>query len=210
MIMSIIADLEKKEQNVEKIANKIIKNNELLDNVFETSLSKKASIKYKSFKVLTYLSEKQPNLLYPSWDFFVKLLDNKNTFLRSIGARIIANLTTIDEDNKFEKIFNKYYSLLNDKSMINSANVVTYSSIIARAKPQLQNKITDKLISIDKTHHGYECKNIIKGKAIQTFEEYFNEFEDKKRIISFVRNERNNSRTATSKKAEKFLKKWDK
>ena len=202
--------IEKKNVDAESIAKKVVKDERLLDDLLEGVSSEKAVIKYKSLKVLMLVSEQQPKMLYPEWDFFVKLLDDDNTFLRVIGATIIANLTRVDTKNKFEKIFNKYYSLLEDESMINAANIAGRSGIIARAKPHLQGKITNKLLDIDKTHHSSECKNIIKGKAILSFEEYIGEVKDKKKIIQFVRNELQNTRPATRKKAEKFLKRWEK
>ncbi len=202
--------IERKGVDAESIAKKVVKDERLLDDLLEGVSSEKAVIKYKSLKVLMLVSEQQPKMLYPEWDFFVKLLDDDNTFLRVIGATIIANLTRVDTKNKFEKIFNKYYSLLEDESMINAANIAGRSGIIARAKPHLQGKITNKLLDIDKTHHSSECKNIIKGKAILSFEEYIGEVKDKKKIIQFVRNELQNTRPATRKKAEKFLKRWEK
>jgi hypothetical protein len=205
----MLPDISKKNVSVESIANKVVKDRKLLDALFENVSSDKAVIKYKSLKVLMLLSEQQPSILYPEWDFFVRLLDNENTFLRTIGANTIANLTKIDNKNKFEKIFDKYYSLLEDESMINAANIAGRSGIIAKSKPNLQNKITDKLLNIDKTHHSSECKNIIKGKAILSFGEYIGEFEDKEKIIQFVKKELKNTRSATRKKAEKILKKWE-
>ena len=137
-------------------------------------------------------------------------MDNDNTFIKAIALAIIANLTKVDSHNKFDDIFNKYYALLNDESMITAANIASYSGIIARAKPMLQTKVTNQLINIDKTRHSPECKNIIKGKAILSFNEYFEESLDKKKIIGFVKAELKNRRPATKKKAERFLKKWDK
>ncbi len=202
--------IERKGVDAESIAKKVVKDERLLDDLLEGASSEKAVIKYKSLKALMLVSEQQPKMLYPEWDFFVKLLDDDNTFLRVIGATIIANLTRVDTKNKFEKIFNKYYSLLEDESMINTANIAGRSGIIAKEKPHLQSKITNKLLAIDKTHHDSECKNLIKGKAILSFDEYIDEFKDKKKIIQFVRNELQNTRPATRKKAEKFLKKWEK
>jgi len=206
----MLEDIDKKSVSVESIAKKVVNDKKLLDDLKENASSDNAAIKYKSLKVLMYLGEQQPNILYPEWDFFVKLLDSGNTFLRTIGSTVIANLTRVDTENKFENIFDKYYSLLEDESMINAANIAGYSGIIAKAKPHLQNKITDKLIDIDNTRHSSECKNIIKGKAILSFYEYIGEVEDKTKIIQFVKNELKNPRSATKKKAEKFLKKWEK
>jgi hypothetical protein len=206
----MLQNFEKKNVSVESIVKRVIKDNNLIDNLLEFTSSEKATIKYKSLKVLTLLSEQNSKLLYSKWDFFVNLLDNENTFLRTIGATIIANLTIVDKDQKFENIFDKYYNLLEDKSMINAANIAQRSGIIAKAKPHLQDEITNKLLNIDKTHHSTECKNIIKGKAILSFEEYFEEYKNKEKIIQFVQKELKNTRSATRKKAEKFIRKWDK
>ena len=43
--------------------------------------------------------------------FFVNLLSSDNTYHKLSAIRIIANLTKIDTENKFEKIFNRYYDL---------------------------------------------------------------------------------------------------
>ena len=206
----MLQNFEKKNVSVESIVKRVIKDNNLIDNLIEFSSSEKATIKYKSLKVLTLLSEQNSKLLYSKWDFFVNLLDNENTFLRTIGATIIANLTIVDKDQKFENIFDKYYNLLEDKSMINAANIAQRSGIIAKAKPHLQDEITNKLLNIDKTHHSTECKNIIKGKAILSFEEYFEEYKNKEKIIQFAQKEFKNTRSATRKKAEKLIRKWDK
>jgi hypothetical protein len=147
-------------------------------------------------------------VIYHKWDDFVKLLKSENTFMKSIGITIIANLTRVDTKNKFEKIFERFYRLLDDDSMITASNIAGLSGVIAQAKPKLQTKITNRLINIDSTHHSLECKNIIKGKAILSFDEYFEETRNKKRILEFVKVELKNSRPATKKKAEKFVKKW--
>jgi hypothetical protein len=204
----MLLDISKKSISVESIANKIIKENKLIDDLIDNSASDKAAVKYKCLKVLTLLSEQKPSILYPEWNFFVKLLDNKNSFLRTIGVTIIANLTNIDTENKFENIFEKYYSLLEDKSMINAANVAVRSGIIAKAKPHLQDKITNKLLDIDKTHHSSECKNIIKGKAILSFDEYIDEFDDKEKIIQFVKKELKIPDQLLEKRQKNFLKSW--
>jgi len=68
--------------------------------------------------------------------------------------------------------------------MINAANVAEHSGIIAKEKPYLQSIIINKIFDIDKTHHSSECKNIIRGKVIQSFYEHFSFFKDKEKIIN--------------------------
>jgi hypothetical protein len=170
--------------------------------------SDKARIKYGSAKVLRIIGERSPQALYPKWNFFAKMLDSTNTFLKCDGVFILGHLTRVDSENKIQHLFDKLYSLLDDESMITAANLIGVSAIIAKAKPELQTRITNKLLSIDGTHHGSECKNVLKGHAIVALETYFEDAKDKKRILDFMRAELKNTRPSTRGKAEKFLKKW--
>jgi hypothetical protein len=200
--------IEKKNVNVESIAKKASKDKKLLIEVVKGLTSDKPPIKYKCGKALMILSKENPKVIYPKWDDFIKLLKSDNTFMKSIGINIIANLTRVDTKNKFDKIFDRFYRLLDDESMITASNIAGLSGVIALAKPKLQTKITNRLMSIDKTHHSLECRNIIKGKVILSFGEYFKDTRNKKNIMEFVKGELKNTRPATKKKAEKFVKKW--
>ncbi|UCG67986.1 MAG: hypothetical protein JSV09_09095 [Thermoplasmata archaeon] len=201
--------IEKKSVTAESLAKRIAKDKKLLSEVIGGLSSDSPQVKYKCGKALKILSEENPKILYPKWANIAKLLKSDNTFMRGIGIQIISNLTRVDSKNKFEGMFDDFYGLLNDPSMICATNVAGLSGRIALAKPKLQTRITNRLVAIDKTHHGQECKNIIKGKAILSFGEYFDEAKDKKKIIGFVKKETKNRRPATRKKAEKFLKKHD-
>jgi hypothetical protein len=200
--------IKKKAAGVESTARRIAKEKGLLSRMIDGITSEKPQIKYKSGKILMTLSEQNPRMLYSEWDHFANLLDSENTFMKSIGIRILSNLTRVDTKNKFDKIFNKFYGLLNDESMVTAANLVDHSGMIAKAKPKLQSRITKRLLGIDGTDHGRECKNILKGKAILSFGEYFEEARNKKKIIDFVTGQLQNTRPATRKKAKKFLKEW--
>jgi hypothetical protein len=200
--------IEKKNVTAESLAKKVPKDKKLLNEVIAGLTSDKPQIRYKCGKVLMILSKENPKVIYPKWDEFVKLLKNDNTFMKSIGITIIANLTRVDNKNRFDKIFDRFYGLLDDDSMITASNIAGLSGMIAQAKPKLQTKITNRLMNIDKTHHSLECRNIIKGKVILSFDEYFEETRNKKKIIEYVKGELENSRPATKRKAEKFIKKW--
>ncbi len=55
-----------------------------------------------------------------------------------------------------------------------------------------------------------ECRNILIGKTINTFDSFYEEIKDKEAVASFVKQQLDNTRNATKNKAEKFLKKWGK
>jgi len=205
----MLPELSEKNVYYKSIAKKALKDEKVLSELLENITSKKETIRYNSFKVLLHLSEKHAEVLYPKWDLFADLLSSDNTYHKFDAIYFIANLTRVDTGNRFEKIFNKYYSLLNDKSMIPAAHLAGNSGKIAKAKPHLEEKITNKLLSIDKTHHIQERKDLIKGYAIESFSEYFEEAKNKKKIIVFVKNQLKSKSPRTRKKAKEFVEKWD-
>lgn len=198
-------NLNNKNINIVNIAKKALKDGKILSGLLEGILSKNEIIRSNCFKVLMLLSEEHPLLLYSKWDYFVELLDSDNAFLKFMAVQLIANLTNIDKENKFNKIFNKYYDLLND-SVIVAGHITANSGKIARAKPELQIKITNKLLNIDKTSQKH--KDLIKSGAIESFSEYFNESKERKKIIEFVKKQLNCESPKTRKTAKKFLKEW--
>jgi hypothetical protein len=167
--------------------------------------SKDDKERYGSFEVLLRLSEEKPESLYPHWDFLADMLDSDNAYWKLIAVRLIANLTRADSENRFEKIFDRYYNLLSD-SVIIAGHITANSGKIARAKPKLQAEITNRLLNIDKTTQKH--KDLIKAGAIASFGEYFAESKDKERIVEFVRQQLDGESPKTRKIAREFLKKW--
>ncbi len=192
--------------DTERLAKEAVKDRKLLSELLEGLLSKKDETRYSSFKVLLLVSEEYPEVLYPEWDFFADLIDSDNAYHKLIAVRIIANLTRADTENKFEGTFDKYYDLLND-SVIVAGHLTANSGKIAKAKPRLQTEITDKLLNIDKTKQKH--KDLIKAGAIEAFDEYFEEAENKQKILEFVKEQLNCESPKTRKKAKVFLKKRD-
>jgi hypothetical protein len=180
-------------------------NEKPITELLEALKSKDDTERYGSFEVLLRLSEEKPAALYPHWDFLAEMLDSKNAYWKLIAVRLIANLVRADSENKFKKIFDKYYNLLND-SVIIAGHITANSGKIARAKPGLQADITNRLLNIDKTTQKH--KDLIKAGAIESFGEYFSESKDKERIIEFVRRQLDGESPKTRKIAKEFLEKW--
>jgi len=205
-------ELEKEETKAEDEAENVMKDPNLLPEIFDGISSENPSVKFKSAKILRIISERNPQILYSRMDFFVNLLDSENNILKWIAIDVIGNLTPVDSENKFDKMFKKYYSFLSDESMITISHVLDDSGKIAKAKPHLTKKITNELLKIERaapsTHITQECKNILLGKAILAFGMYYDKIENKDEVISFVKRQLHNTRNATKTKAEKFLKKF--
>jgi len=204
-------ELAKKETTAEEVARSVIDNPALLSQIFDGVSSENPRIKFKCAKALRTISEEHPELLYPTIDFFIDLLDNDNNILKWTAIDIVGNLTSVDSANKFDRIFKKYYGFLSDDSMITVAHIVDNSGKIAKAKPHLASAITGELLQIEqipiKPRLTQECKNILLGKVIVAFGAYFDQITDKNSVISFVRRQLHNTRNSTKVKAERFLRK---
>ena len=175
--------------------------------------SPKAAVRYGCASVLMDLSRDHPESLYPYYSYFEELLDSKYRILTWSALAILANLASVDVDKRFDAIFSKYYSLLNDGYMVTVANVVGNSGKIALAKPYLSQRIADELLKVDKIsitpHLTEECKRVIAGAAIESFDVFFKQVKNRGEILEFVKSQLNSPRASLRVKAERFIKKWD-
>ena len=213
MESKLLQKLVNKTMTKQQLLEKVKQNYDLIPEILGGISSPKPAIRYGCAKVLMDLSEEEPEKLYSYMDFFIKMLGSKYRILTWNAIITIANLTKVDTEKKFDSIFDKYYSYLNDEYMVTVANVVGNSGKIALAKPYLTQEITDKLLKVENIsitpHLSGECKRVITGHAIKTFDMFFPQIEQKDKVISFVKKHLNSSRKPLRIESENFLKKWD-
>jgi len=214
MESKLLQKLANKTITKEELFQKVKHDFDLLPEVIHGVSSPKAAIRYGCAKVLMNLSEKHPEKLYPYMDFFTTLLDSKYRILTWNAMAIIANLARVDKDKKFDAIFDKYYSFMNDSYMVTVANVVGHSSKIAVAKPYLIQKITNELLKVENLtttpHLTEECKRVIAEKTIESFDKFFDQVKTKDKVISFAKKNLYSPRETLSRAVENFIAKWDK
>ncbi|MFB0534155.1 MAG: hypothetical protein ACETWR_04130 [Anaerolineae bacterium] len=194
---------DKEHPNLQKAMQLALADEKILKGILDGIVSKDEVYRYNCFKVLVQISESQPLVLYPEWDYFIALLDSSNAYHRSIAVQILANLTPADAQYRFEAIFDRYFDLLDDEKIIVTRSLVQSAGTIARAKPSLQARIVERLLGIDETHHKH--KDLIKGDAIQSFQVFFEDYPDKERILGFVEQQLQCSSPKTRKTAKAFL-----
>jgi hypothetical protein len=201
-----------KRMTKEELLNRVKRDFSLIPLLLKGVDHPKAAVRYGCSKVLMDLSEEHPEKLYPHFDFFVNLLNSKYRILTWNALAIIANLTQVDTDNKFDRIFDRYYSFLDDDYMVTVANAVGNSGKIAQAKPHLIPKITDELLKVQDIsttpHLTDECRRVIAQHAIKTFDLFFDRIDRKERVISFVKLHLDSPRKKLRTAAERFLEKW--
>jgi hypothetical protein len=210
-LLNLIAE---KTLNKEELHKKVEQDFSLIPILIEGVSSSKPTARYSCGKVLMDLSEKYPQKLYPYMDEFIKLLDSKYRILTWNAMFIIANLAQVDDKQKFDTIFDKYFSFLNNEYMVTVANVVVNSVKIALAKPYMMGKITKELLKVENIsitpHLTEECRRVIIEKAIQSFNRLFGRLENESKfeVYDFVKRQLDSPRDTLRKEARTFVDKW--
>jgi hypothetical protein len=197
-------NLDAKKVDIEELAQKVLYNDDLLEKLMEGILSKNNIIRGNSFKTLEIVSEENPEFLYVKWDYFVEMLKSKNNYHKYIAIYILANLTAVDPENKFETIFNDYYGILGGSKAMTASHVALNSSKIALNKPKLQERVIEMLLNIDKIHQGKQTE-MIKAHSIESLQKIYPEIENKEKVKKFVEEQLESSSPKTRKAAAVFM-----
>ena len=171
--------------------------------------SPEARTKYGSAKQLRHLSEQDPGLLYPRFDFFAQLMSGEARILRWDSSRILAHLARVDSEGRIDKLLDRFLAPIAGHEMIGAANAIQGAADIALAKPHPADRIAREIVRVRHAHYATpECRNIAAGHAIQALDRFFEHIQKKAPVLAFVESQLNNPRPATRKKAEKFWAKW--
>ncbi|MHC4166133.1 MAG: hypothetical protein ACYSWQ_04180 [Planctomycetota bacterium] len=202
----LLKKIAEKDSDKDAIAQKVTGKPALLEEVYDALGAKEARVKYGCATVLRIISDTDPELLYPRFDFFAELLDSDNKIMQWQAIYVIGNLARADPRNKFEEIFDRYFAPIPGPVLITAASVIGAAAKIALARPEMTDRITAEILKVG--HAKYqtaECRNVALGHAIKSFDQFFDQIEDKKPVLRLVKKQLKNTRNATRKKAERFL-----
>jgi hypothetical protein len=207
---SLLRRVGRKNSNPATLAAMVIAEPALVAGLLAGLDAPKAQVKYKCEKVLRLAGERRPDILYPHFDFFVRMLECENGFLKWGAIQDIANMARADTQNKFEPIFERYFSPIPGPVMITAANTIGGAAKIALAKPHLAGRITAEILKVEKARYQTaECRNVAIGHAIDSFSRFFELVDAKTSVIDFVKRQLKNKRPAVRRRAETFLKRRD-
>jgi hypothetical protein len=190
------------------LAKRALQDRKTLSELLERLLSKNDDTRYSSFQALQLVGNERPELLYPKWDFFAEMLRSNNAYHRNIAVYLIAALTKVDSQNKFGKLADSYFALLNSESLMNAGHTALNLGRIAEYKPELREKITNMFLNIGKTYPMKDRTDNVIGYIIEALNNYFREADQKQKILEFVSTQLKSKSPTTRKKARQFLERW--
>lgn len=138
-----------------------------LEVMFQTLESKDNNARYEAFKKLFELTEQKVDWIYDYWQTLVDMLSSRNSFHRSIGLLLIANLTRSDSEDKFSDIADRYLTFLEDEKFITARLCLQNVWRIAVNKEAYRVIISDALKSAySRNIHLKRNQNLIKQDVI--------------------------------------------
>ena len=195
--------------NLPRLISQVKREPELLDALLTAVASDVARVRFGAAKALRNLSGRAPDLLYPHFDFFASFLRNENSILRWNAILIVGNLAAVDGERRVDRIIDGYLSAISGPHMIDAGNTMRGAAAIGVAKPYLADRIAMHILEVERaTYATPECRNVAIGHAIESLDRLFPMIADKRAVQRFVSRQMDNSRAATRKKAERFLRKW--
>lgn len=179
--------------------------------LIEGLASKNLETKQRSFLSLQKLADSNPQRLYKDhWDSIAAMLDDPGVDAKYIAIYLLAGMAAADTDDRFDDIFYKYFSLLDDNTLIAPMHVALNAAAVYKAKPELRDDIVKLLVSIDRTHHTPSRKALIAAYAIESLDKIFDDVEDKAAVLEFVRGYVKAPSPKARTMAKAFLKKREK
>ena len=160
----LIEEISRKDFDRGLFVEHVLREKDLRDEIVRLMLEHPhIMVYYHAYYVLSDASLANPELFYIYWEKFVSLLKHSNSYQRDFGLVLLSNLAGVDEQGRFEEIFEDYYACLHDPRFMTAQCCVGSTAQILRAKPHLAERIGVLFLDIEQI-----CDYPPKQKALLT------------------------------------------
>lgn len=206
----LIQEISVKDVDVDKFVQLAISEDHTRDEIIKQLVTNpNIMVYYHCYYVVSKASQERPELFYQYWPQIASLLTHKNSYHRDIALTIIANLTQVDQENLFSKIYDDYFEHINDNKFMTGQCCVQNSIKILRHKPELRNQITALLLTVDnQCTYTEKQKALLKSDVLEVLNEVYQEVSDKKGIDEFIKASVCSISPKTRRKAKELVEKY--
>jgi hypothetical protein len=190
------------------LARQALEDPEILQRLVRSLRPENTSLRARegAFKALMPLAQAQPEALVPHWSELAGLLKSDKAFAKTPAVHLLAALVPADRERRFDRSFNAFFSLLEDDAISVAAHVARLAGPIAGARPDLEPRITRRLLALDKSHFDSGRRDLVKSYALEAFGAYFDSATRPASMISFARAMSTSKSPRAAKAARAFLK----
>ncbi len=161
----------------------------------------------RAFKALLPLAQAEPDALLSHWSALAPLLESNKAFSKYPAVHLIAALVPADHQQRFDDSFNTYFGLLDDEAVSVAAHVARLAGAIAQARPDLEPRITRRLLALDQSHFGADRRDLVKSYALEAFTAIFARSKQQAAMVAFAQSMLKSKSPRAVKAAKVFLKK---
>ncbi len=180
---------------------------ELRDFLVEHAFDKDETLRYNCVRVLGRAIDRQPASFYLYWDRFAPLIVSVNGFHRSSAAQFIALLSPVDTECKLDAILDGYLRLRDDPKVMVTHYFIATLDRICRARPDLQKRVVTALLSIDRSKHTQQHKDLVKADILSVLDVTFDTLpaELQRKAVGFAKAALDCTSPKSRKAAKAFL-----
>lgn len=116
-----------------------------IERLFDDLNSKDDKLRYSSFQELMMISEEKVDWVYDYWSDLLSKLKSDNSYQRSIGIMLLANISKSDYQNYSSQILGNFFQHFNDKKFICSRQTIQCVWKLAVHSKENQDRIAAEL-----------------------------------------------------------------
>lgn len=169
--------------------------------------NKKQAERERAFKALLALAGQRPDLLLPRWDELTRMLRRGGAFTKYPAIHLIAALLPADRRLRFDRSFAAYFNLLDDEAVSVAAHTARLAARIVAARPDLEPRVTRRLLALDRTHFDPGRRDLVKSYALEAMGSYYESTRYRRAVQRFAEGMLASSSPRAVRTARLFLKK---
>lgn len=139
---------------------------ELVENLY----SKDDKFAYDNLKLLLLESERSDSV-YKYFDRFVSMAQDRNSYIRSRGIKLISANAKWDKENKIDKIIEDYLKHIMDEKPITARQCIKALPYIAKYKPNLVRPIREALMKANIGMYPGSMQSLIHKDIVSTLKQ---------------------------------------
>ena len=208
---ALIEEISEKDFDKDKYAQLTISNEVVRDEVvLQMRTNPNIMVYYHCYYVVSMASKERPDLFYSYWDEIVELLNHKNSYHRDFALTIIANLTQVDQGNRFSEIFDGYFQHINDEKFMTAQCCVKNSLTVIRNKPELTDKIISLLLDADNLCAYPEKQlELLKCDVLEVLAGISDEVSDREDVRGFIKSGISSISPKMRRKAQELVSRYE-
>ena len=162
------------------------------------------TIRYAAFLLLQLLSVNSCRV-YKYWDTFAGMIDNDNSYQRSLGLMLVSENVRWDKEEKFGVICSKYLNHCDDEKFITARQCIQGLNKICDYSTRYKHEIVDTLLKIDLNKRKDTQKGLLLMDIIEVLGKIASEQMDE-RVEAYLKTEYERGNDKVKKAIKKYLK----